>query len=236
MAKGIIISIGATGGSGGKLVITDFDPSKRASYKPGTEVDFTTQTPVKEGFLVDGTVSVDGHGVLLLTVSKILDSSPTVITSPTSGNITIGADQAYFVKSTGQISGSVSVDGGTLFVSGGKASGNISIGSNSTIIGNAQATISGGTFQITGSGTNACVSFRQCTINGKFSTNGITMVDLGGNNFNGNVESKSDKYVTITDNNINNNKDLIVSQVIDECQISGNTVTGSTTLDPKCQP
>ncbi|MDQ3049174.1 MAG: hypothetical protein M3R27_16635, partial [Bacteroidota bacterium] len=69
-----------------------------------------------------------------------------------------------------------------------------------------------------------------------FSTNGMMMIDLGGNNFNGNVKSENDKYVTIAENNIGNNKDLTVSQVAVECKISNNTVSGTTTLDPICQP
>ncbi|MDQ3047680.1 MAG: hypothetical protein M3R27_09050, partial [Bacteroidota bacterium] len=187
MAKGIILGQGSGSSSSGKLVVSDFDPQTRISYKPGTEVEFTSQTLLKDGTLVEGTIADDGRGNLLFTVTKVIDASPTIITTDTTGSITIGTNQVYVVKSTGKIGGSVSVDGGVLLVSGGSASGNISIGSNSTIIGNNQATISGGSFKITGSGINACVSLRQCTINGQFSTSGIMMIDLGGNNFNGSV-------------------------------------------------
>ncbi len=234
MARGIIIS-GASGGN--KLVITNFDPLKKGDYIPGLEIGYVSGNTVAEGYLVEGIISRDlQSGLLVFNVATIVDSSPTVITGNTSGNITIGTGEAYYVKSTGKISGNVNVNGGVLFVSGGAANGNISIGSDSSIIGNSNAVIGGGTFQVTGGGSNAVVTFKSCTVNGKFSTSGITFVDLGGNNFNGHVESTNDKYVIIKDNTINGSKNLTVSNVINECNISNNTVSGTTTLDPACQP
>ncbi len=236
MAKGIIIG-GGTGGGPSKLVITNFEALKRGDYTPGVEIDYVSGNPVSEGYLVEGTIARDlASGALVFTVATILDSTPTIVTGNTSGNITIGTGEVYFVKSTGKISGNVNVNGGVLYVSGGNANGNISIGANSSIICNSNATIGGGTFQVTGGGSNAVVSFQSCTINGKFSTNGITFVDLGGNNFNGNVSSNTDNYVIVKNNNVNGGKDLTISAVVNECRISGNTVTGTTTIDPICQP
>jgi hypothetical protein len=234
MARGIVINSG-TGGAPPKLIITDFDPTKKMDYVPGKELAFASQVDIREGYLVQGTVGDDGHGGLLFTISKVLDNNPTIVTANASGNISIASDKVYIVMSTGQITGNVSVSGGVLMVNGGKASGNISIANDSTIICLNGATVGGGTFEVGGSGTNASIALKNSTVNGKFSTSGITFVDLGGNTFNGNVSSNKDGYVTIKDNTINNNKDLLVSAVVNECSISNNTVSGSTTIDPKCQ-
>ena len=232
MAKGIIVNVG-TGGAPPKMIITDFDPSQKASYAPGKEMLYVTSEKIEVGFLVEGNVTDDGKQ-LTFTVTKIIDSNPTVITGNSSGNITIGINESYLVQSTGQITGNVTVNGGVLLVNGGKASGNISINSNSTIICINGASVGGGTFDVGGSGTNASVAFQNTTVNGKFSTNGITFVNLAGNNFNGNLSSVKDGYVSIVNNTVN--KDLVVSQVVNECKISANTVAGSTTIDPICQP
>jgi hypothetical protein len=234
MARGIVTNSG-TGGVPPKLIITDFDPSKKMDYAPGKELTFASPIDIKEGYLVFGTVSDDGHGSLLFTISKVLDNNPTIITSNTSGNISIATDKAYIVLATGQITGNVSVNGGVLLVNGGKSAGNISIASDSAIICLNGATIGGGTFEVGGSGANASVSLNNTTINGKFATSGITYINLGNNTFNGHVSSNLDKYVTIKNNTIGNNKDLTVSQVVIECSISNNGVTGNTTIDPKCQ-
>lgn len=231
MAKGIITQP-PTGG--GKLVISDFDPVVRVSYKPGTEIDYISDKPVDIGYLVKGTVAPNQDGKLIFTVSDILDSAPIVVTGSNSG-INLGVDKACIVTSSGQIAGSVAVNGGVLIVKGGKATGNVSIGANSTIICTTGSTIGGGDVDVIGSGVGASIAFQGCTVNGKFSTNGIEFLDLGGNNFNGNVTSTANSYVTIKNNSVNNNKNLTVSQVVVECSISGNTVTGTTTLDPKCQ-
>ena len=235
MAKGIIINTGGTGVPP-KLVISTFDASKRASYVPGKELDCTSQLKLDVGYLVEGTVANDGTGNLVFTVVNVLDSTPTIITGNTSGNVSIGADQSYLVQSTGQITGNVSVNGGVLFVNGGKASGSVSIADNSTIICTTGSNVGGGTFDVSGTGSNASVAFKGVTVKGKFSTSGIAFVDLGGNNFNGNVSSDKDQYVTIKGNTIGGtNKNLTVSNVVNECNISGNTVSGTTTIDPKCQ-
>jgi len=233
MARGIIVSMGG-GGVPPKLTVTDFDPSQKAYYVPGHEVECDSQIPLKVGFLAEGVI--DPNNPKVIRIVKVLDSSPTVITGSQGGNITIGADKAYLVQSTGQLTGNVNVNGGVLLVDGGKATGNVSIDSNSTIIAVNGATIGGGSFEVTGSGTNAVVVFSNSNINGKFSTTGITFVKLGTNDFNGNVDSSKDHYVDIRDNNINNGKNLTVSLVVVECKISNNNVSGSTTLDPKCQP
>ena len=233
MAKGIIT--GNVGGTGGKLIITDFDPNNRQA-KPGIEIDFTSTINVAEGHLVQGAVALTG-GVLVFTVANVLDSAPTIITGNSSGAVTIGPDQCYYVKSGGQITGNVSVAGGVLLVSGGTANGNISIAANSSIIAKSGATIGGGTFQIGGSGGNAVVAFDHCTVNGLFSTSGIRYVDLGGNTFNGSLSSDNDRIVIITNNTSSgNNRDLTVTNVVEECNVSGNTFSGSTTLGPNCQP
>ncbi|MDF2436782.1 MAG: hypothetical protein K0Q95_1158 [Bacteroidota bacterium] len=233
MGRGIIVVTGA-GGSPPKLVITDFDASQRSFYVPGNEMECFSPFPLKVGFLVDGTV--DPNNNKIFNVMKVIDDTPTVISGSQGGNITIGADKVYFVESSGALTGSVNVNGGVLMVNGGKATGNISIDSNSTIVATNGATIGGGSFEVTGSGTNAVIAFGDSTINGKFDTEGITFVNLRGNNFNGNVTSSKDQYVHIKDNFVNNNKNLTVSDVVVECKISNNTVSGTTTLDPKCQP
>jgi hypothetical protein len=235
MARGIVTNIG-TGGTPPKLIITDFDPTQKTEYVPGKEMVLVSKIEIKEGYLLQGTVADDGHGTITFTVTSVLDNNPTIITNNTNGNIIIGTDQVYMVVSTGQITGNVSVEGGVLLVNGGKAAGNVSIAANSSIICLNGASVGGGTFEVGGSGTNAAVALRNTTINGKFSTSGLTYVDLGENNFNGNVSSSQDGYVTIKNNTINNNKNLTVAQVVNECNVSNNTVSGSTTLDPKCQP
>lgn len=234
MSKGIVTNTG-TGGVPPKLLITDFDPLNKASFVPGKEMTFISQIDIKEGYLVQGSVSDDGRGNFAFTVNKVLDNSPTIVADNLSGNITVGTDKAYVVISSGQITGNVSVNGGVLLVNGGKASGNISIANDSTIICLNGASVGGGTFEVGGSGSNASVALKNSIINGKFSTSGITFVDLGGNTFNGNVSSDKDGYVTIKDNTISNGKDLTVSQVVNECNIANNTVSGTTTIDPKCQ-
>ena len=216
MAKGIIT--GTVTGGGAKLVITDFDALKRGAYTPGQEIDYVSSNAVSEGYFVEGTIARDlQSGLYVFTVATILDSSPTIITGNTSGNITIGIGKAYYVKAGGKITGNVSVSGGVLLVSGGEANGNVSIGDNSSIICNSNATVGGGTFEVTGGGNNAVVTLKSSTINGKFSTDGITFVDLGDNDFNGHVSSNSDKYVIIRNNRVNGNKNLTVSNVIDDC-------------------
>ena len=236
MAKGIIVNTGGTG-TPPKLIITTFDASKRSSYVPGKELNCASQLKIDVGYLVQGTVADDGTGTLVFTVVNVLDSTPTVITGNTSGNISIGTDQSYIVQNTGQITGNVSVNGGVLLVNGGKASGNVSIADNSTIICTTGSSVGGGTFDVSGTGSNASVAFSGVTVNGKFSTSGIAFVNLGGNNFNGNVSSDKDQYVTIKGNTVGgSNKNLTVSNVVNECNISGNTVSGTTTIDPKCQP
>jgi hypothetical protein len=231
MARGIIVANG-TGGVPPKLVITNFDPSERSVYVPGMEIECDDVTPVKIGFLVDGTIEPNSK---IMKIGKVIDNTPLVI-SGNQGGFTINADRACIVQSTGQVTGNVNVNGGVLFIDGGKANGNVSIDSNSTIIGTNGATIGGGTFEVTGAGTNAVIVLANSTINGKFDTQGITFVNLRGNNFNGNVTSDKDQYVHIKDNVINNNKNLTVSAVVVECKISNNTVSGTTTLDPQCQP
>ncbi|HEX8516930.1 MAG TPA: hypothetical protein VF868_12075 [Bacteroidia bacterium] len=233
MAKGIIVANG-TGGSPPKIVITNFDASQRTNYVPGNQLEYTAQTQMQVGYLVEGTI--DPVNNKTFTVVKVIDSSPVVVTGNQGGNISIGADKVYLVQSTGQLTGNVNVNGGVLVVDGGKATGNVSIAANSTIIASNGATIGGGTFEVSGSGTNAVIAFSDTTVNGKFSTSGISFVNLKGNNFNGNVQSDKDEYVDIKNNTVNNNKDLTVSQVVVDCSISGNMVSGSTTLDPKCQP
>lgn len=233
MAKGIITNKGT--GGGGKLVISDFDPNLRSSYKPGTEIDFVSDKPLDLGYLVKGTVAPDHSGNLIFTVSDTLDNAPIVVTGSNAG-INLTTDKACLVTSSGQITGSVVVNGGVLIVKGGKATGSVSIGTNSTIICTTGSTVGGGDVDVIGSGVGASIAFQGCTVNGKFSTNGIEFLDLGGNNFNGNVSSTGNGYVIIKNNTVNNNKNLTVSQVVVECSISGNTVTGTTTLDPKCQP
>jgi len=232
MAKGIVVNPG-TGGVPPKLIITDFDTTNRAA-KPGKEIDLTSTTALGEGYLVQGTIAPNALGVLVFTVASVLDSAPNIVTSNQSGAVTIGSDQCYYVKTGGQITGNVNVNGGVLVVSGGTANGNISIAANSTIIGRSNATIGGGTFQVGGSGGNAVVVFDHCNVNGLFSTNGIHYVDLGGNTVNGSIRSDNDRIVTILNNTqTGNNRTLIVSNVVEECNISGNT-GGTATLDPKC--
>ncbi len=233
MAKGIINNIGT--GGGGKLFISSFDAQQRGSFVPGRELGFTSSIKLGEAYLVEGTVAPNTNGDYIFAVTSVLNASPTIITGNESG-VTVGVNEVCFVKSTGKIAGNVSVNGGVLVVQGGNANGNVSIGPDSTIIGNTGATIGGGSFEVTGGGKNASVAFKNCTINGKFSTTGITYVDLGNNNFNGSVTSKSDEYVVVEGNSINLGKDLSVTLVVVDCKISGNTVTGTTTLDPKCQP
>ncbi len=232
MARGIVINSGT--GGGGKLLITSFESKYyKTGLEPGAgEIDFTSSVQVAEGYLVDGTIT---PGTNVFTVNSVLNSTPTIITNNASGQVTIGADQVYYVKSTGSITGNVSVNGGLLIVSGGAANGNISIGANSSIVGYSGATIGGGTFEIQGGGRNAVVALASCTVNGKFSTAGITFVNLGGNNFNGNVTSKGDEYVIIDGNTIGGNKNLSVTDVVDQCSVKNNTVSGSTTLGPNCQ-
>jgi hypothetical protein len=233
MARGIITNTG-TGGGSTKLVITNFDSAQRSVYVPGNEIEYSSQFPLQVGYLVDG--DIDPAGNKIFAVTKVIDSAPVVITGSQGGNITIGADKAYLIQSAGQLTGNVTVNGGVLMVDGGKATGNVSVAANSTIIASNGATIGGGTFEVSGSGNNAVITFSNTVINGKFSTTGISFVDLKGNNFNGNVDSLKDEYVTIKNNTIGNNKNLTVSQVVVECDVAGNNVSGSTTLDPKCQP
>ncbi|MFL5762590.1 MAG: hypothetical protein ACJ77K_01530 [Bacteroidia bacterium] len=233
MARGIITNNGS-GGVPPKLVITGFDPQQRKVFVPGDELECISKIPLQVGFLVEGTLDPTGQSKVV-TVTSVIDSNPVVVTGNQGGQTTIGPDKAYLIEPTGQLTGNVSINGGTLYVNGGKANGNVQIAANSTIIASNGATIGGGTFEVTGSGNNAVVAFSKTTINGKFSTNGITFVNLGGNNFNGNVSSNKDEYVTIVGNQVNNTKDLTVTAVVVECSVMNNTVSGTTTIDPKCQ-
>jgi len=233
MGKGIIRNDGSGGTA--KLVLTDFDPKFFAkAIRPGVELVFTTKDPVKEGFLVQGDIVDDGKGNYTFNVTSILNNNPTIISGSSSGNVTIGVDQVYLVTSTGKIGGNATVDGGVLLVVGGTASGNITIGSNSTIICNTGATVTGGTFKISAAGVNSCVVIENSSVNGAFSTNGITYVNLNSNDHNGNVSSDSDSYVEVTNNIVKNNFNLTVKSVVTECNVKSNTVGGQTSIDPKC--
>jgi hypothetical protein len=234
MARGIITNNGS-GGVPPKMVITNFEASQRTSFVPGDELECSSTLPLQVGFLVEGVPEQTGAKRPRISITSVLDSNPVVVTGNQGGNVTIGPNKAYFVDSTGQLTGNVTVDGGALYVNGGKASGNVSIGANSTIIACNGATIGGGTLEVVGAGNNAVVAFSNTTVNGKFSTNGITFVNLGGNNFNGNVSSNKDEYVTVTGNTVGNNKNLSVTAVVVECKIANNNVSGSTTIDPICQ-
>lgn len=233
MGKGIIQNNGTGGAS--KLVVTDFESTLFAKkIRPGVELECITKDPVKEGFLVQGDIVDDGKGNLVFVVTKILDDNPNMITGSTSGSVTVSTDKSCMVSNTGKIGGNVTIDGGVLLVVGGAASGNITIGANSTIICNTGATVSGGTFKISGAGVNSSVVIENSTVNGAFSTNGITYVNLSSNQHNGNVSSDTDSYVEIKNNAIKNNFDLTVKAVVTQCEIVNNTVGGSTSIDPKC--
>jgi len=220
----------------GTLLITETSvASARDEAVPGTEIPYTSDSTLNSGALVEGTIAPDGSGGFVFNVTAVLDPNPTIVSSPVSGNVTIGANRSYLVTNTGSINGNVNVNGGVLTVIGGSANGNISIGANAAIICNSGATVSGGTFRITGSGSNTSVIIHNSTVNGRFSTQGIYFVSLLGNTHNGHIESGSDTYVTVRNNTTNNNSNLAVTAVANDCYIENNRVSGTVTLDPQCQ-
>lgn len=243
MAKGIILGGGPTGGSGrqaGTLIISDYDLASRSVYKAGDSIEFTAPSNVNDGYFVEGTVTGTGAS-RTFTVTSIINSTPVIITGSQAGGATIGSNQVYYITSGAALNGNINVNGGRLLVTGGSASGNISIGSNSSILSMAGSNIGGGTFNITGGGSNAVVALQGSNVNGMFSSNGLTFLNLGGNTFNGNLTSDNDRDVIIKDNNVGNSgpgggKNLTVTNVVVTCDVSGNTVYGSTTLGPNCQP
>lgn len=233
--KGVIITTNG-GGMPGKLIITDLDGMSGGikgdrTALPGSELTFTYPTELKIGTYVEGTIPPPGSRQSGFVITAILDANPTVVAGSQGGNTVIGANKSVLVTSTGEITGSVTVSGGVLTVLGGQAKGNITIGANSSIICK-EGVVTGGSFKIEGGGANSVVAILKSTVNGAFSTAGITYTSLESSTLNGHVKSAGDGYVTVINSII---KDLIVSAVANECSITGNTVTGTTTLDPKCQ-
>lgn len=233
-AKGVIkqprgggmagIIIVTNGGSGGGA-----DPAPIAggeSIFPGAELPITNDVAFDEGWYVEGNITRAGF-----EITGVLDSDPTIITSPVSGNVSIGTNEAYLVKSTGSISGNVTVNGGVLVVLGGSAKGNITIGANSSIVCKNNATVSGGSFRVTGGGVDTVVAIIGGTVNGVFSTNGITMAYLANNQINGNVTSHGDENVTVTGNTISGGLEIL--NTTRTCISADNTV-GGTVDTPGC--
>ncbi len=223
----LIVSNGSSGGG-----INPAPIAGGIQISPGIEINFSSQTPVAEGYLVQGDIGIDPTGQPVFNVTQVLDSNPTIVNGSLGGNVTIGPNKSYLVKNTGSIGGNVSVNGGALLVIGGSASGNISLGPDSAIICKSGATVSGGSFKVTGGGTDSIIVITDSTVNGAFSTQGVLYIALNNNQHGGLVKSSTDGYVTIKGNTINNN--LQVSSVTNACSITGNTVSGSTTLDPAC--
>ena len=154
--KGLTSGLFAIGGlPGGEIVnihsIINPGPPSLDVINPGDIIRFTeTINNITVGALVSfdvvAALNDPDHPLGIKAVNIVMISQGQVITGSLGGNISIGTDQAYLVKSTGTVSGNVNINGGTLVVIGGKAAGNISLGSNSTIICKDNATVSGGSF------------------------------------------------------------------------------------------
>ena len=244
--KGVIINTNPGGNSGIlKCMSLKLETESHLLF-PGDELPFISVIPVSEGYLVEGSITADG---VFFEISEVIDEAPTIISSNVSGNITIGTNKSYLVKSTGSLQGNVTVNGGVLVMLGGSANGNISIGANSSIICSENAVVTGGSFKITGGGANSVVAIISSTVNGSFSSTGITYTSLKGSSINGKIESNGgnilfirgcevegkvevdgNAFASITDCIINGNLEIVNTV---ECHTSNNTVSG-TVNTPGC--
>jgi hypothetical protein len=109
------------------------------------------------------------------------------------------------------MSGNISVNGGALVVMGGNVNGNITLGSNSTLICKSGATVSGGSFKISGNGSNTAIALDGCTIEGK-------------------LECSGNGFVSVTNCGIHGNLEVLN---VSRCIIRNNTVSGQTNT-PGC--
>lgn len=233
MSRGIIRNSGS-GGVGGKLIVSNFDP--KAGLKavmPGTVIDFKSTEQLGVGYLVDGVITTDGSGHSVFTVNTVLNSKPNVVTSKVTTPVTVGQDDVYYFKRSSEVTGTITMNGGNVVIDGAHATGSITISENSSILCISNAELGDDGFLFSGSGANTLAVVSNCKIHGDFSSSGITAVGLGGNTVEGNITSDGDSYVNIANNSIEGN--LTVKGVTMACMIFGNSVSGSTSIDPKCQ-
>ncbi|HEY6160068.1 MAG TPA: hypothetical protein VI112_02565 [Bacteroidia bacterium] len=253
MAKGTIKG-GTTGGGANSIYITDSTPlssssdtggsSDSSSFGTATGTTGTLAPPeimvpvgtilptssslaLKDGDIVECSVTQDDTGKVIANVSKVIPGGTAYVTNQS--NLTVTAGQSALVKNGASVTGKVTVDGGTLIITeASKAAGNLQLLNGGFVLCEDNSVISGTDFKVDGS--NGTLIIRNCKVNGKLSTGGNKVVTLISNTHQKDITSTNDGTVTIQQNNISGN--LTVTGAA-SCNTTNNTVSG-TVNTPGC--
>jgi len=151
-------------------------------------------------------------------------SNQRVISSNVDNGVVVGPDESVVITAGVEVNGSIEVNGGTLVVGGGVTiNGNIeSVGGTVTIEDGSSVS---GNVQIKVSGSGGILTVKDASIMGNIESVGIDTLTIINIYLGGNLSSTNDQSVTITDNDVNGNVEIIGPN--NYCAESSNNVNGN---------
>ena len=234
-AKGVVKNAGGGGLTGSIVVISGTTASN--TTQAGDTIIFReiTSPDIKEGSLVTFDIVPDAlspTGEMAAFLAFL--GSGAVITTNQDKNIDVCTNQALIIKGGIKVECNIDLVGGTLYVYGNPSiNGNIKGKNGSSIILDTGTLLEGNIKNGDEVPSPLLKIDRSTIVQGNIKTMSCSNVRITGNTINGNVHLERDTNVTITGNSIDGN--LKVEGVTGTCSVPGNTVTGKTLLDARCQ-
>lgn len=153
-----------------------------------------------------------------------LDSAGTHIGSNTTQNITVNASDTYLIDSGATMTGTITMNGGMISISGGSTVTGVITGTAEFFVIEDNSSMNGGS-DLTGTGTSTCfMSVNECTAGGNVVSDSWKTAEVLNSTISGNVDSNNDTNITIMSNTVSGN--LTITNAT-SCKELNNTVSGT---------